>query len=285
MIQEEPRFVVAGHGNPLLEKRCGATDQSPRRYALDLRPHTGRHAADDDAGRPCGIRPTCRNASPPWTTCSPTTAVGRARFASYTSSWSAGFDGNPLNLHRETSLQQAQRMARLLGGEEALAAKAQEAAQAGDPLGAAQLAQHLLRLQPQRMEAKRMLADALEALAQDTLKHAHAQTTPSPTPCSCGRKSCSRNEVPRSRADCAAAAGNYEKLVLWLRIRESTFFYEAKDGLNMRKSLLLAVLIGCALAPFGLAQEGPAGQAPHRSQIPAKSHPRRTGRQGFPLAV
>ena len=30
----------------------------------------------------------------------------------------------------------------------------------------------------------------------------------------------------------------------------------------MRKSLLLAVLIGCALAPFGLAQEGPPDRPP-----------------------
>ncbi len=168
MIQEEPRFVVAGHGNPLLEN---AVEQLTNRrdamrwmYDKTLEGMQRMMTPDD----------LVQYAQLP------------ERFASldylqpYYGSWegtirqiyaqSVGwFDGNPLNLHRETSLRQAQRMARLLGGAEALAARAREAAQAGDPLGAAQLAQHLLQLQPNHSEAKRMLADALEALARDTL--------------------------------------------------------------------------------------------------------------------
>lgn len=168
MIQEEPRFVVAGHGNPLLEN---AVEQLTNRrdamrwmYDRTLQGMQRMMTPDD----------LVQYAQLP------------ERFASldylqpYYGSWegtvrqiyaqlTGWFDGDPLNLHRETSMQQAQRMARLLGGEEALAVKAQEAAQAGDPLGAAQLAQHLLRLQPDNIEAKRMLADALEALAEDTL--------------------------------------------------------------------------------------------------------------------
>ena len=168
MIQEQPRFVVAGHGNPLLEN--AVQQLTNRRDAM-------RWLYD-------------RTIEGMQRMMTPDDLVAYAqlpeRFASldylqpYYGSWEGTirqiyaqrvgwFDGNPLNLHRETSLQQAQRMARLLGGEEALAAKAREAAQAGDALGAAQLAQHLLRLQPQRSDAKRMLADALEALAQDTL--------------------------------------------------------------------------------------------------------------------
>lgn len=168
MIQEQPRFVVAGHGNPLLEN--AVQQLTNRRDAM-------RWLYD-------------RTIEGMQRMMTPDDLVAYAqlpeRFASldylqpYYGSWEGTirqiyaqrvgwFDGNPLNLHRETSLQQAQRMARLLGGEEALAAKAREAAQAGDALGAAQLAQHLLRLQPQRSDAKRMLADALEALARDTL--------------------------------------------------------------------------------------------------------------------
>jgi len=168
MIQEQPRFVVAGHGNPLLEN--AVQQLTNRRDAM-------RWLYD-------------RTIEGMQRMMTPDDLVAYAqlpeRFASldylqpYYGSWEGTirqiyaqrvgwFDGNPLNLHRETSLQQAQRMARLLGGEEALAAKAREAAQAGDALGAAQLAQHLLRLQPQRSDAKRMLAEALETLAQDTL--------------------------------------------------------------------------------------------------------------------
>ena len=168
MIQEEPRFVVAGHGNPLLEnpveQLINRRDAMRWMYDRTLEGMQRMMTPDD----------LVQYAQLP------------ERFASldylqpYYGSWEGTirqiyaqrvgwFDGNPLNLHRETSLQQAQRMARLLGGEEALAAKAREAAQAGDPLGAAQLAQHLLRLQPNHTEAKRLLADALEALAQDTL--------------------------------------------------------------------------------------------------------------------
>ena len=168
MIREEPRFVVAGHGNPLLEnpveQLINRRDAMRWMYDRTIEGMQRMMTPDD----------LVEYAQLP------------ERFASldylqpYYGSWEGTirqiyaqlvgwFDGNPLNLHRETSLQQAQRMARLLGGEEALAAKAREAAQAGDPLGAAQLAQHLLRLQPNRTEAKRLLADALEALAQDTL--------------------------------------------------------------------------------------------------------------------
>ncbi len=35
-----------------------------------------------------------------------------------------------------------------------------------------------------------------------------------------------------------------------------------KDPVDMKKPLLLAVLVGCALAPFGLAQEGPPDRPP-----------------------
>jgi alkyl sulfatase BDS1-like metallo-beta-lactamase superfamily hydrolase len=78
------------------------------------------------------------------------------------------FDGDPLNLHRESPLRQSQRMAELVGGVGVLWAKAQEAMTAGDPLGAAQLAQHVIRLRPDDPESKLLMADALVVIGERT---------------------------------------------------------------------------------------------------------------------
>lgn len=78
------------------------------------------------------------------------------------------FDGDPLNLHRESPLQQSQRMADLVGSVDVLWAKAQVAMTAGDPLGAAQLAQHVIRLRPDDPAPKLLMADALEIIGERT---------------------------------------------------------------------------------------------------------------------
>lgn len=78
------------------------------------------------------------------------------------------FDGNPLNLHRETPLRQAQRTAELAGGEAALSEKAHSLLEAGDPLGAAQLASALIRLQPENPLPLRLMADALAIIGEQT---------------------------------------------------------------------------------------------------------------------
>ena len=78
------------------------------------------------------------------------------------------FDGDPLNLHRETPLDQSRRMAALLGGEKALLAAARKAMVQGDPLGAAQLAQHLVRLQPGEPGPLLILSDALAIIGEQT---------------------------------------------------------------------------------------------------------------------
>ena len=78
------------------------------------------------------------------------------------------FDGNPLNLHRESPLGQSQRMADLVGGADILMEKALEAMAADDPLGAAQLAQHVIRLRPDDPEPKLLMADALEVIGERT---------------------------------------------------------------------------------------------------------------------
>lgn len=78
------------------------------------------------------------------------------------------FDGDPLNLHRESPLKQSQRVAALAGGEDMLLKAARAALEGDDPLGAAQLAQHLARLRPGNTEALLLLADALAVVGERT---------------------------------------------------------------------------------------------------------------------
>ena len=78
------------------------------------------------------------------------------------------FDGDPLSLHRESPRKQSQRMADLAGGVEVLIRKAREAMNADDPLGAAQLLRHVIRLKPEDRAAKLMMADALAIVGERT---------------------------------------------------------------------------------------------------------------------
>jgi len=78
------------------------------------------------------------------------------------------FDGDPLNLHRESPKKQSERMAELAGGVDALMTTAREALDNDDPLGAAQLAQHVVRLQPDDPAPKLLMADALSILGERT---------------------------------------------------------------------------------------------------------------------
>jgi len=78
------------------------------------------------------------------------------------------FDGDPLNLHRESPVRQSQRIADLAGGVDVLIEKARQAMLDDDPLGAAQLAQHAMRLRPEDPEPKLLLADALAVIGERT---------------------------------------------------------------------------------------------------------------------
>jgi alkyl sulfatase BDS1-like metallo-beta-lactamase superfamily hydrolase len=78
------------------------------------------------------------------------------------------FDGDPLNLHRESTLKQSQRMVDLVGGVDVLWKKANEAMKSDDPLGAAQLVQHVIRLKPEDKKAKLLMADALAIVGERT---------------------------------------------------------------------------------------------------------------------
>ena len=78
------------------------------------------------------------------------------------------FDGDPLSLHRESPRKQSERMAELAGGVDALLQKAEAAMSGGDPLGAAQLLRHVIRLRPDDRGAKAAMADALAIVGERT---------------------------------------------------------------------------------------------------------------------
>jgi uncharacterized sulfatase len=75
------------------------------------------------------------------------------------------FDGNPTNLFSLPPAEEAKRMASLAGGEQQLAARAQQALDEGDAQWCAQLCDHLMVLHPDKQEPKLLKAEALEALA------------------------------------------------------------------------------------------------------------------------
>ena len=78
------------------------------------------------------------------------------------------FDGDPLTLHRESPRKQSERMADLAGGVDRLMDKARAAMDADDPLGAAQLLRHVIRLRPEDRDAKLLMADALAIVGERT---------------------------------------------------------------------------------------------------------------------
>lgn len=79
------------------------------------------------------------------------------------------FDGNPTNLFSLSPKDEAERMAKLAGGEGALLENAQTALKEGDAQWAAQLSDHLIALDPQAGEPKLLKADALSALAEELI--------------------------------------------------------------------------------------------------------------------
>lgn len=84
------------------------------------------------------------------------------------------FDGNATNLFRLAPTEEAKRMVELAGGEEAMLAKAKAAYESGDHQWAAQLADHLLALDPTNKEIKTLKGEALVALA-DTMISANGR--------------------------------------------------------------------------------------------------------------
>jgi alkyl sulfatase BDS1-like metallo-beta-lactamase superfamily hydrolase len=78
------------------------------------------------------------------------------------------FDGDVLNLHRESPHAQAQRLADVVGGLDSLKNKARVAFTSGDTLGAAQLSKSTLALEPNNQEFNLLMADALAIIGEAT---------------------------------------------------------------------------------------------------------------------
>jgi alkyl sulfatase BDS1-like metallo-beta-lactamase superfamily hydrolase len=79
------------------------------------------------------------------------------------------FDGNPTNLFPLSPRQEAERVARLAGGQTRLVEAIQTALSSGDYQWAAQLTDYMLTLDPHAQELRRLKAEALEALAERTV--------------------------------------------------------------------------------------------------------------------
>jgi alkyl sulfatase BDS1-like metallo-beta-lactamase superfamily hydrolase len=76
------------------------------------------------------------------------------------------FGGNATDLYPLAPRERAKRMAKLAGGEEAMLRYTREAASAQDHQWVLELADHLLRLNPENPEARQIKASALKALAE-----------------------------------------------------------------------------------------------------------------------
>jgi alkyl sulfatase BDS1-like metallo-beta-lactamase superfamily hydrolase len=74
------------------------------------------------------------------------------------------FDGNPSNLHPYPPAEAGQRYVEAMGGAEAVIAKGREAFEAGDYRWVSELVNHLVFADPSNIEARELVADALEQL-------------------------------------------------------------------------------------------------------------------------
>lgn len=170
MLQEGPEFLVPGHTRPIIGKKKISQVLTDYRDAIRFVFHKTIEGMNkgltpdelvDDVQLPerfqgkDHLRPYYGN--PKW-------AV-REIFAAHLG-W---FDGNPSNLFPLTPREEAERIAKLAGGEEALLLAAKEAMHENDPQWSAQLCDHLLALDSNDKEAMRLKADALDAISKHVL--------------------------------------------------------------------------------------------------------------------
>ena len=168
MIQEGPELLVAGHGNPVTEDVVEqlTNRRDAMRWVYDRTIEGAKQHMTPDELVEYAALPE-RFASLDYLADYYGSVPGTIRqIYAQRLGW---FDGDPLNLHRESPLEQSQRIADWLGGADQMLARARTALADGDALGAAQLAQHVMRLRPDDSEPKLLLADALDALGEETL--------------------------------------------------------------------------------------------------------------------
>ena len=78
------------------------------------------------------------------------------------------FDGDPINLHRESPRQEASRIAHLLGSEYKVLTQARILFQEGDLIGAATLAKHYTVLHPESAQGWQIMGEALQIIGEQT---------------------------------------------------------------------------------------------------------------------
>ena len=168
MVRQDPLHVVGGHTAPILDdaKEVLTNYRDAMQWVLDRTLDGLRQFMTPDELVEYARLPA-RFASLDYLADYYGTVEGTVRdLYSQDLGW---FDGDPLTLHRESPRKQSERIAELAGGVDALVDKARQAMDADDPVGAAQLLRHVIRLRPADGESKRMMADALAIVAERTL--------------------------------------------------------------------------------------------------------------------
>ncbi len=167
MLKENPRHVVGGHTTPMLDNAVEVltNQRDAMQWVLDRTIEGMRKFMTPDELVAYAALPE-RFAKLDYLADYYGTVEGTVRdLYAQDLGW---FDGDPLNLHRETPRKQSERMADLAGGVDMLLKKAETAMSNDDPLGAAQLLRHVIRLRPEDRGAKSMMADALAIVGERT---------------------------------------------------------------------------------------------------------------------
>lgn len=167
MLREHPKYLIPGHGMPVL----GAENikQVLRDYRDALRSVIEQTLAGMDRGLTPDrlvevVKLPPELANKPYLQESYGTVSWTVR-AIYTN-YLGWFDGNATNLFPLSPVAEAQRIAQLTGGKEELLQAARDALEAQDYQWTSQLADYLIVLQFHTLEAKLLKAEALTALAQ-----------------------------------------------------------------------------------------------------------------------
>ncbi|MFN7934598.1 MAG: alkyl/aryl-sulfatase [Bryobacteraceae bacterium] len=167
MVQEKPLHLVGGHTRPILND----AGQVLRNYRDALRfvytktiEGAEKFLTPDELVDYVKLRPELANLDYLADYYGSLWGTVREIYAQHVG-W---FDGDPLNLHRLPPRSQSEHMAALAGGFQGLLEKARAALTANDPVWAAQLAQHAMRLQPGAKEPKLLLAAALDIIGERT---------------------------------------------------------------------------------------------------------------------
>ena len=167
MVDEDPLHVVGGHTTPILHdaKQVLTTYRDAMKWVLDRTVDGMRqHMTPDELVEYAALPERFAKLDYLADYYGSVEGTVRDLYAQYLG-W---FNGDPLELHRESPAKQSQRMADLAGGIDALMERARIAMQNDDPLGAAQLVRHVIRLRPGDSDAKLLMAEALAIIGERT---------------------------------------------------------------------------------------------------------------------